>query len=33
MDKHRIDKVLAARLPEKAPDDDKGNDGVADVPR
>jgi putative hemolysin len=34
MDKHRIDKVLAARVPEQSPEnDEKGNDDVAEVPR
>jgi putative hemolysin len=34
MDKHRIDKVLAARVPEQSPEnDEKGNDDAAEVPR
>jgi putative hemolysin len=34
MDKHRIDKVLALRVPEKSvEDDEKRNDDAADVPR
>jgi putative hemolysin len=34
MDKHRIDKVLASRVPDKSVEgDEKRNDDAADVPR